>query len=112
MELKLTFDDYEGSVTIRVANNIERLKTLDALGFDVGELEKGKAEDKFKSFGSIIKLMERSKPHYKKVDLKKDGKVYKSYNDLNDDPECQAIMMECATKALLSVGDNEKKSKS
>ena len=109
MDLKLSFEGFEGTVTIRSANNLEKLRVLDKLGFDMQELTTKKAEDKFKKLSTITMLIEMSKDYYKKVSLKREGKDYKSFNDLLECPQCNSVLMECATKSLLGLGEDEKK---
>lgn len=110
MDIKLNFEGYEGTVTMKVANNIERLELMDDMGIDIFQLAKGKgAKEGLANQKTIIKLLKASKDFYKKVELKKDGKSYSSFDDLVDDIACQGVLMECAIKALIGMGDAEKK---
>lgn len=117
MEIKLNYDKkgFEGFVTVKVASNIERLKILDDLGIGLNDFinqkdEDSKIEEKFNNISTMIKLLEASKDFYKEVKLKKDGKKYNSFDDLNNDFACQEIQMDVAMKGLLNLGDARKKS--
>lgn len=110
MDINLKFDGFEGEILMRVATNIERLELMEEIGLDIFQM--GKGEDVAKNIQNqktIIALLKSSKSHYKKVNLKKDGKTYKSFDDLDNDTGCQHIMMECAMKGLMGLGDEQKK---
>lgn len=119
MELKLTYENlgFEGHVLVRVATNIERLKILDKVGISMNDFasnekdgkEVESAESKFNNMSTMIKLLEISKDFYKEVLLSKDEKDFLSFDDLNEDMECQAIQMDVAMKGLLNLGDTKKK---
>jgi len=111
MELKLTFDDFKGHIMMNVASNIERLEVMDEIGINIMELagDSAKAQTAFQKTSVIVKLLKSSEKHYKEVKLSKKHKEYKSFEDLNADADCQAVMMECATKALLGLGGKEGK---
>jgi len=113
MELKLKFKDFVGSVTMRAATNLERLKLMEKLNVNIMELAESK-DDKsvigsLMTTSNIIALLEESKNYYVEVALKNGKKEYKSFDDLNDDSDCTNILMECATKALMGLGDSETK---
>lgn len=118
MELKLKFEGFEGSITMRIATNIERFEVMDELSLDVlsmassnqDEEARKSATDNLMNMKNIVKLLKLSKDYYVKVAIKKGNVSFKSFDDLNNDPECQSILMECATKSLLGLGvDTEKK---
>lgn len=117
MELKLKFTGFTGSITMRAATNLDRLKLMEKLSINIMDLVESKDdEEKHKnavsslmSTKNIIALIEASKDHYLEVALKKGKKEFTSFSDLNEDSECQVILMECATKALLGLGDAESK---
>jgi hypothetical protein len=117
MEIKLTFEEegFAGHVLMRVANIIDRLKLGQRLGPDVlkkaadDDSEESKAEIYMNNLSSSIKLIEESQAYYEHVDLIKDGKEYHSFEDLIDDPSCQPVVMSCATKALMGLGEAGKK---
>ena len=117
MELKLKFEGYQGTITMRVANNIQRLEIMDDLSIDImalasvtsSEEVKAVAAEKFMTLKNIIRLLNTSKEYFVDVSLKNGKKEYKSFDDLNNDPDCQSILMDCATKALLGIGGKEEK---
>lgn len=112
MEIKLDFEGFEGSVTMRVAKNSERMRVFGALGLNLNNLSADNFEKSFNNFETIGMLIERSEPFFVKVDLKSDKRKYKSFEDLEADMNCQSVLIECATKAIMGLGDTGKKSKS
>lgn len=111
MELKLNYDGYEGEVVMKVATNIDRMEAMDKIGVNIMDLvqKNEKNDNPFKKMSTIIKLLKVSKKFYEKVDLKKDDRTYSSFDDLNSDPGCQHIMMDCAQKAIMGLGDELQK---
>lgn len=118
MEIKLTYENegFDGHVIVKVATNIERFKIMDKVGLDIHDLTpsvdndpKNSIEKKFTSMSTMIKILEISKDFYKEIDLKKGDKVYKSFDDLDNDSACQNIQMDAAMKCLLNMGDARKK---
>ena len=111
MELKLSFDGYVGDIELKVATNIERLEAMEKLDIDIMKLSQSSQDDgianEFMTMKNIISLLKMSESYYLKVDLTRsdDGKEFKSFDDLNNDPKCQGILMENATKCLLGLGD-------
>jgi uncharacterized protein related to proFAR isomerase len=118
MELVLKFKGFTGNVVMKAATNLDRLELMEKLNVNIMELatsseDSEKDRDKFASTflttSNIIALLKESKDYYISVDLKKGKKEFKSFDDLNDDSDCQTVLMECATKALLGLGDSESK---
>jgi len=112
MELKLNFEGFEGEVVLRVATNIERLEIMDTLGMDLMKLGAQSKDDlatNLMTTKNIIQMLKLSESHYIKVNLKKGNKKYKSFDDLNNDSDCQAILMECATKCMMGLGEQTEK---
>jgi len=118
MELRLNdFEGFEGHVVMKVPTNTERYELMDELGIDLMEIAGGKKKkDSLKNVGTfknIIKMIKLSEQLYKEVKLQKDGKQFKSYEDLNEDIVCQSVMISCAQKSVMGLsGDEAKKSKS
>jgi len=113
MELKLKFKGFTGTVTMRAATNLGRLQLMEKLNVNIMELADSKddktAMSSLMTTKNIIALLEASKEHYIDVSLKKGKKEFLSFDDLNEDSECQSVLMECATKALMGLGDSESK---
>lgn len=114
MEIKLNFEEhgFKGYVKMRVAKNSERLRALGAAGISVQGMTSESVEQSFSRLEVIADLMEQAEKFCVEVDLNNGKKKYKSYEDLEMDDSCQAVLMECATKALMGLGSAEKKSKS
>jgi hypothetical protein len=112
MEINLNFEGFEGSVTMKVAKNSQRMMMMGSLGLNINDLTSKSIEESFSSFETIGKLIEKSEPFFMKVDLKNDKRKYKSFDDLEADMACQSVLIECATKAIMGLGDSGKKSKS
>jgi len=108
MDLKLTFKGFDGHVTMNVAKNIERLEMLDQIGINVMDLAGNKkaAENAFKKPEVVIKLLKASIKHYKEVNLTRGHKTYKTFDELDEDMDCQKVQMDCATASLLGIGGN------
>ena len=68
-----------------------------------------KAADSLGTMSTVIKLLKVSKKFYEHVDLIKDGKEYHSFDDLNENSECQSVMINCGMKALMGLGEAGKK---
>jgi len=118
MELKIKAEGFKGHVKMRVAKNIERLEIMEKLDLNMMELVKAKKDtgiseeeigSKFMTMRNMIELMKASKDFYVEVALEKGTKKYKSYDDLDDDANCQAVMMDCATKCIMGLGADESK---
>jgi hypothetical protein len=113
VELKLNFDGYEGHITMRVATNIDRIDIMDKIGVNLMDLvgDKEVVANLFTKASTIVRLLKASKKYYESVNLKGVNRnvLLESFDDLNNDPQTQNIMMECATKALLGLGDSEQK---
>jgi len=118
MELKLEFEGFKGHILMKVATNTDRFELMDHLGINImdtiksqdGDGEGGNAlQQKLSTMANLVKLIKTSEKFYKEVDLKKGTRTYKSYDDLNNSSDCQSILMECATKCLLNIGDEEGK---
>jgi len=113
MELKLKFKGFVGTITMRAATNLERLKLMEKLNVNIIDLAESKDDKSVMSSlmttSNIIALLEESKNYYIDVSLKKGKKEFTSFDDLNDDASCQNVLMECATKALMGLGDAESK---
>jgi len=114
MEIKLKFEEhgFKGHVTMRVAKNSERLRSLGAAGINAKGMTAESMEDSFSNLEVIAGLIEEAEKFCVEVDLNSGKKKYKSFEDLENDQECQSILMECATKCLMGLGSAEKKSKS
>ena len=114
MEIKLNFEEhgFKGHVTMRTAKNSERLRALGAAGINAKGMTSESMEDSFSNLEVIAGIIEQAEKFCIEVDLNNGKKKYKSFEDLEDDDACQAVLMECATKALMGLGSAEKKSKS
>ncbi len=115
MELRLNeFEGFKGHIVMRVPTNTERYELMDELGIDLMEIASGgkKKKDPLKNVGTfknIIKMIKLSEQFYKEVKLTKDGKEFKSYDDLNEDAECQGVQIMCAQKSVMGLGGDEAK---
>lgn len=92
---------YEGFVVLRPPTVLERLKYVNDCGFQADEKtgEFGAQKDQLEK---VLKMIEFAKPHFVKVEMKKksDGYEYKSYEDLDSDPDCTNLIVELSAKVL------------
>lgn len=88
--------DFIGGVTLRLPSFDERYEALDELGIKVnkdGEIEMSDMNS-FKAVRSLVKMCGK---YFVSVDIKhKDGREFKSKEDLESDPECDGILIEIA----------------
>ena len=61
MEIKLDFEGFEGSVTMRVAKNSERMRVFGALGLNLNNLSADNFEQSFNNFEMQFSPQEKSR---------------------------------------------------
>jgi hypothetical protein len=75
----------------------ERYEMLDQMGIKVDENGEMKMNE-MGSFAAIRKLVSGSLKFYQSVEIKhKDGREFKSKDDLLSDPDCDAILIDVAS---------------
>ena len=88
--------DFIGTVTLRLPSFDERYEALDELGIKINKDGEAEMTD-MNSFKAIRSLVKMSSKYFVSVDLKhKDGREFKSKEDLETDPECDSILIEIA----------------
>jgi len=87
---------FKGCVTLKAPTIVERYSYVDQCGFKV--TESGEVDQSLANVSAMGKMIEISKPHYKKVALThlKSGREYKNFDDLSLDPECDGILVDVA----------------
>lgn len=90
-------EDFSGYVLVRVPLFDERYEIIDQMGLKAdAETGEVKAND-LSSFKAIRNLVAASHKFYKEVNIKhKDGREFKSLEDLLSDSDCDAILMDVA----------------
>lgn len=86
---------FEGHIMLRGNTYDERMEMLEANGIMANS--KGEVTDTSISvISELRKLVKKSKDHYLSVHLKrlKDGKEFKSFDEMSEDPDCDAILSE------------------
>ncbi len=91
-------NDFSGHVIVKVPGFDERYEMLDQIGLKIGTDGTMSADD-MNGIGAIRKLVSYSQKFYREVLIKhKDGREFSSFEDLSLDPECDAILIEVASK--------------
>jgi hypothetical protein len=97
-----------GKVVFEVPKWTERMKYVKECKFTIDS--EGNVEAGADQIDSLIKMVELATPHIKTVDLKtKEGSsVFKSFDDLQSDPICDAVLVEIASAVIngAAVGKN------
>ena len=101
--------EFSGHIMVKLPLFDERYEMLDQMGIKLdassGEM---KTED-LASFNAIRKMVSASLKYYLSVDIKhKDGREFKSKDDLLCDPECDGILIDVASAVSrgFKVGKN------
>lgn len=89
--------EFSGSVTMRVPMFDERYEMLDQMGIKI-DVSTGEASmEEVGSFSSIRRMVKASSGFYKSVEIKhSDGREFKSFEDMQSDPDCDQILIEVA----------------
>jgi hypothetical protein len=87
---------FSGSIKLKVPGFDERYQFMEDSGIDVGD--DGGIQKKSGNFAILRKMVKGSQKFYVGVELKKlsDGKEYKSFEELCEDPDCDPILIEIA----------------
>ena len=89
--------EFSGSVTMRVPMFDERYEVLDQMGIKIDTASGEMSMTDVGSFSSIRKLVKASAAFYKLVEIKhSDGREFKSFEDMQSDPDCDQILIEVA----------------
>jgi len=88
---------FTGSVTMRVPGFDERYEVLDQMGIKIDAASGEASMAEVGSFSSIRKMVKASQGFYKEVEVKHaDGREFKSFEDLQSDPDCDGALIEIA----------------
>ena len=113
--MKVTLSDFqgfEGSVVINPLSNIDRYDLLAELDIKISATNtEGDIASAFSDFRKIASLMRHTKDRVESVDLHSPDKGYKSFDDLNEDPEAQNIMLKIMM-ATMGLQDKKKQKSS
>jgi hypothetical protein len=98
--------DFEGSITIRVPKTRERMQYIKECNFKLNQAGEMDTADNDGMFEKIAKMIEIAERHVVKVDFKHiaTGTEYKSFEDIETDSGCDAIVSEVAQKVLRGFG--------
>lgn len=91
---------FKGVVILKQPTFDEKYSYMEECGFDLDESGSvGAAVGKLKSIRKMVGL---SKKHYVKVELERlsDSKAFKSFDDLQYEAECDAILIEIASQVV------------
>ena len=89
--------EFSGTVTMRVPMFDERYEVLDQMGIKIDAASGEASMADVGSFASIRKMVKASQSFYKAVEIKHaDGREFKSFEDLQSDPDCDAILVDVA----------------
>ena len=95
---------FEGYFEVKSPNFEQRYQYMDDSGFDLTqkegqELSKEQTREQMRS---LRKLVSYSKDHVEEIHLKRksDNKEFKSFDDLSNDPSCDALLIELGTKMV------------
>lgn len=94
---------FEGTIKMRVPTFSERYEYMEKAGFKIGE--DGGIEANMEQMGAIRRMVDFSQAHYVAVDLKRkeDGAAFKSFDEMQSDPSCDAILIEFAMACMTGV---------
>ena len=90
----------KGYLVLVVPSYPQRMKYLGQIGYKVkdGKIDFSEGDDQL---NAMIQSLEIAKAHYKEIHLEKaDGVKIESYEDLEVDPDCEAVMNEVAAQVL------------
>ena len=95
---------FEGHFEVKAPNFEQRYQYMDDSGFDLTQKE-GQELDKEQTraqMRSLRKLVGYSKDHVESVSIKrkKDNKEFKSFDELSNDPSCDALLIDLGTKMV------------
>ncbi len=89
--------DFSGYVLVKVPSFDERYELLDQMGLRADPQTGEMRMDDMGSFTAIRKMVSSSMSFYKGVELKhKDGREFKSKEELLLEPDCDAILIDVA----------------
>lgn len=96
-------NNIHGTVDILVPKYTQRLKYIQDCKFKTDDA--GNIKVDMSSLDSVIKMVEISKKHVLNMDLlnEKSGRLYKNFDDLEDDAECDGVINEIAGLVLSGV---------
>ncbi len=87
---------FEGHIELTAPSFDQRFQYIEECNFEVND--KGEISESMNQLGSLRKMVSLTQHHYKSVALKsKNGKEYKSFEDLSFDPDCNTMMIEVAS---------------
>ena len=91
---------FDGTVTLRMPTFDEKYSYLEQCQFKTDE--SGQVQDGYGSISAIRKAVGLAKDHFVKVDLirVKDGREFKSFDEMSVDNDCHEILIEVAGKIL------------
>lgn len=91
---------FEGHVMIAAPKYTERMKWLEEAGFKTGP--KGEIEYTVEQLPAVMRMAEIAKTRVRHVEIKakESGQKYTMWEDLEYDPDCDAIILDVALKML------------
>lgn len=91
-------EEFSGHIMVKVPSFDERYEVLDQMGISADSTTGEVKMNDLNSFTTLRKLVSASLKFYNSVDIKhKDGREFKSKEDLLSDPDCDAMLIEVAS---------------
>lgn len=95
---------FKGYLSLDIPNYVQRLKYIKECGFKAGKdgdsVVMGSMND---NIDALVKMIDLAKIHVKEIKLEKGDLVYKKFDELLDDSECDGIINEIAGVILNGV---------
>lgn len=91
---------FQGSILLRVPTFDEKYQYIEESGFELED--DGTVRASIKQIGALRKIAKLAEKHCLKVTLEKldDKKKISSYQEMTEDPDCEALILELATGLL------------
>lgn len=91
---------FEGFIEVKAPNFEERYQYIDDSELDVNQVSEEENTQVRGQLRAVRKLVGYSKKHVKKVSIKRksDSQEFKSFDELSNDPSCDALLIELGTK--------------
>lgn len=90
-----------GKLILTIPTYRQRLKMIKECNFKMNE--KGEVNVGLETLDTLVKLLDLTKPHFKKVDLKCDDVCVKSFDEMESAPEFDNLLT-AAASAILNAG--------
>jgi len=91
---------FDGFIEVTPPNFQQRYQYIDDSELNLNQVEGEENSQVRGQLRAVSKLVDYSKKHVKTVSIKRksDSKEFKSFDDLSNDPSCDAMLIELGTK--------------